>query len=147
MGQFYGNIALRTDDLDLAAHELTALGRNALVVWQGSITMVYDRGCDDQDIDELARLSRTLSERAECIALASCNHDDDVLLSILCDRGTEVDRYDSTPGYFEGDAASDVDQLIRRTHRTTVGQIASYNAGDSQLMARIAEGFVGGVTW
>jgi hypothetical protein len=149
MGQFYANIALKTEDLDLVAHELTALGRDALVVRQDGITMVYDRRCDDQDIDELARLSRTLSERAKCVALASCNHDDDVLLLILCDRGTEVDRYDSTPGYFEGgtgdagdagDAGapsggeagqlcaafgvakrvSDVDQLLRRTHRSTV---------------------------
>jgi hypothetical protein len=146
MGQFYANIALKTEDLDLVAHELTVLGRDALVVRQDGITMVYDRRCDDQDIDELARLSRTLSERAGCVALASCNHDDDVLLLILCDRGTEVDRYDSTPGYFEGgtgdagDAGapsggeagqlcaafgvakrvSDVDQLLRRTHRSTV---------------------------
>jgi hypothetical protein len=146
MGQFYANIALKTNDLDLVEHELATLGRDALVVRQGSITMVYDRRCDDQDIDELARLSRSLSERAECVALASCNHDDDVLLLILCDRGMEVDQYDSTPGYFEGDAgdagdagdpsggdagqlcaafgvpkrARDVDQLLRRTHRATV---------------------------
>lgn len=102
MGNFYANITLRTTDIDGVAHTLAAAGRDAWVAHDDRVTMVFDRECDDQDVDALERLSTTLSTSAGCAALAVCNHDDDALLVLSIDGGNVVDRYESNPGYFAG---------------------------------------------
>jgi hypothetical protein len=102
MGNFYANITLRTDDGDQVAKTLTALGRDAWTAQDARVTMVFDRQCDDQDTDALERLTVALSQVLSCAALAACNHDDDVLLLLSVDAGKVVDRYESTPDFFQG---------------------------------------------
>ncbi len=102
MGHFYANIALRNDDVDEVARTLTALGRDAWIARDARVTMVFDRQCDDQDTEALERLSIALSQALSCAALAACNHDDDVLFLLSVDAGKVVDRYESTPGFFQG---------------------------------------------
>jgi hypothetical protein len=102
MGNFYANIALRTDDVDGVAQALTALRSDAWIAQDARVTMVFDRQCDDQDTEALERLSVALSQALSCAALAACNHDDDVLLLLSVDAGEIVDRYESTPGFFHG---------------------------------------------
>jgi hypothetical protein len=134
MGNFYANIVIPDSDVGRVASAVDELGRRAYVATDGKATVVLDERCDKQDLDELQRLARELSKKLGGVALATCNHDDDVLWYALASNGGIVDTYESNPGYFEGgpdtpkggdaallcdafDAAgkeSDVDALLRR---------------------------------
>ena len=105
MGNFYSNIVLREADLDRVASALARLNRRAYVAGDGTTSFVFDERCDDQDLEEIERLAQQLSRNLGCVALASCNHDDDILWYALVDGGKTVDTYDSNPGYFSGASA------------------------------------------
>jgi hypothetical protein len=102
MGNFYANITLPLTDIDAVAGALTDLDRVAWLASDGRATVVFDRACDEQDERQLERLAVALSKRLDCAALGAGNHDDDVLLLVLAERGKVTDRYDSNPGYFKG---------------------------------------------
>ena len=107
MGNFYTNIVLSDTNVDTVASLLEALGRRAYAASEGKVTVVYDERCDEQDLEELERLSRTLSARLNRTAIAFCNHDDDVLWYALVEDGKVTDRYNSRPGYFDGASGRD----------------------------------------
>jgi hypothetical protein len=102
MGNLYANISLRTSDVEAVVRTVTALDRHAYVAREGDVTYVFDEQCDEQDLEDLERLAIALSKELACVAFAACNHDDDVLVILLADRGAVTDRYDSNPGYFDG---------------------------------------------
>jgi hypothetical protein len=135
MGNFYANVALDTIDLDAVAGAIARLDRQAYVARDARATYVFDEQCDEQDLDELERLTTALSKDLQCVALGACNHDDDALVLLLAKAGALVDRYDSTPEFDGppgpprgGDAArlsaafgvpdkgGVVDALLRRRH-------------------------------
>lgn len=115
MGNFYANITLRTPDIDTVVSVLDDLRRTAYVGTDGKSTVVFDEECDNQDLNVLQHLATQLSTRLDCVALAVCNHDDDVLWYALVAAGTLVDSYDSNPEYFgtgrEGPRGGDADKL------------------------------------
>jgi hypothetical protein len=106
MGNFYTNIVLREGDHARVAAAVDDLGRRAYVATAGMTTVVFDEQCDRQDLDEIQGLTRKLSDRLGCVALATCNHDDDVLLYVLVRNGVVADTYESDPGYFSGGGGS-----------------------------------------
>ena len=107
MGNFYTNIVLSDTNVDAVASMLEMLGRRAYAASEGKVTVVYDERCDEQDLDELERLSRTLSAKLNRTAIAFCNHDDGVLWYALVEQGKVTDRYNSSPGYFDGASGRD----------------------------------------
>ena len=102
MGSFYTNITLRTDRHDDVVEALHDLHRDAFVsaAHKGSI-VVFDKKCEDQDVDSLKQLAGALSTRLKCPALGVLNHDDDILMYVLFDSGRLLDEYNSSPGYFD----------------------------------------------
>jgi hypothetical protein len=102
MGNFYGNITLRTDDRAGVMITLGALRRDAYVVSTPGFVVVYDR--EELDRSRLNRLLLKLSEHFACVGFAVAVGDDDVLEYGLADRGRLVDEYDSNPGYDTGRA-------------------------------------------
>ena len=117
MGNFYANVALRTSDIEAVVRTVTALDRHAYVAREGDVTYVFDEQCDEQDLEDLERLAIALSKELACVALGACNHDDDVLVMLLAERGALTDRYDSNPGYFDGapspPSGGDAERLCR----------------------------------
>jgi hypothetical protein len=102
MGSFYTNITLRTERHDDVVSLLRDEGREAFVSRpQRGCVVVYDRECEDQDIEVLKKLGGLLSTKLRCAALGVLNHDDDVLIYMLHDNGKLVDEYNSSPAYFD----------------------------------------------
>lgn len=99
MGNFYVNHAVRTTDHDRVKDLLA--GRDAYIspVING-IAAVYDKEADSQDEDITAGLAKLLSAKMDTVVMAILNHDDDILMYWLSDRGTQTDAYNSTPNYF-----------------------------------------------
>jgi len=131
MGSFYTNITLRTTQQASVTDALRSAGREAYVSEpMNGCTVVYDRECDDQDIEVLKKLASSLSAKLKCAALAVLIHDDDVLIYTLHENGKLTDEYISAPGYFDDSADSD-----------------SPEGGDATVLARAfgAEGNVGQV--
>lgn len=104
MGSFYTNITLRGPEPEPVAAALAELGRTAIVTpaVNGYVT-VFDETCESQDVRLLDVLAGDLSRRLACAALAALNHDDDVLVYRLYDRGALVDHYESAPGWDTGE--------------------------------------------
>lgn len=115
MGNFYTNIVVPEPDADAVASLLERSHRRAYVAGTGTVSIVYDSVCDDQDLDELQKLTRILSGELQRPALAFCNHDDDVLWFALAQGGRIIDVYNSYPGYFdesgEEPSGGDADRL------------------------------------
>jgi hypothetical protein len=102
MGSFYTNITLRTDRLDDVVEVLHDLERDAYVSQpQKGCLVVFDKECEEQDVDTIKRLASALSSRLKTPALGVLNHDDDILMYVLYDNGKLLDEYNSSPGYFE----------------------------------------------
>lgn len=107
MGGFYTNVTLRGPDQETLIRSLHEMGRVCVVSpeFKKSI-VVFDEECESQNESVLTSFGRTLSERFDCPALALLNHDDDVLLYWLIDRGQIIDQYNSCPDYFGGPGPS-----------------------------------------
>jgi hypothetical protein len=102
MGSFYTNITLRTDRQDEVVAALHDAERDAFVSRpQNGCIVVFDRECEEQDIEVLKKLSATLSAKLRCAALGVLNHDDDILMYVLYESGKFVDEYTSSPAYFD----------------------------------------------
>ena len=104
MGNFYTNMTVRTSDREALIEHMRGIGRNCFVslVYRG-FTVVYDRLCDEQDVRDLELLTTELSAQFHCSALATLNHDDDVLWMGLASRGEWVTTY-SSDQIFSGSA-------------------------------------------
>lgn len=102
MGSFYTNITLRTDRHDDVVTALHDAERDAFVSkpLNGCI-VVFDRECEEQDIEVMKKLSGTLSAKLRCAALGVLNHDDDILMYFLHENGKLIDEYNSSPAYFD----------------------------------------------
>jgi hypothetical protein len=95
MGNFYTNFEVlggNSTDLVRVAKEL---GRRAFVVSaKNGNALLFDADCDEQDVVEIERLGKQLSERLRLAVVASMNHDDDHLLLWIF-RSGKVTRYES----------------------------------------------------
>jgi hypothetical protein len=102
MGSFYTNVALKGPTQAAVVEHLRAQGRDAYVApTLGGVTVVYDAACESQDQRILASLAAELSRTFACSALAALVYDDDFLVYLLFQGGTQVDEYNSDPMYFE----------------------------------------------
>jgi hypothetical protein len=104
MGCFYTNLTLRSTDTERIVQSLTKARRTALVAPPiDGFTVVYDEASESQKEKANDDLARHLTSQLDCAGLVAINHDDDILWLALYERGTLVDEYDSTPGYFGGE--------------------------------------------
>jgi len=102
MGNFYTNITLKTTDSQRIATTLSQARRTALISpADRGFTVVFDEASEKQDVEVLGSLAIDLSRSCACPAIAVLNHDDDVLMYWLYDRGELVDEYNSDPAYFD----------------------------------------------
>lgn len=101
MGNFYVNLTARTTKRE-AIGNLFA-GRNALIspIINDSFVVVYDQEADYQIWPLVEALGKELSGHLASTVFAVLNHDDDVLVCALYDRGEQTDIYNSTPNFFE----------------------------------------------
>lgn len=103
MGHFYVNFTLKGPTRDAVAAALR--GREAFVASAKSgAVVVWDEESEEQDLGIVSAMAKRLSAKFACPVLAALNHDDDVLWLRLYEAGKLADTYDSTPGYFDGDA-------------------------------------------
>jgi hypothetical protein len=105
MGLFYANLTLTTTDRDAVKRQLCEQDRMAYVSPPGTeFTVVFDRQMEDQDFGAIDSFVKQMTRSLGCIGLAAVLHDDDVLYLTLVDKGIVVDRYDSSPAYFDADS-------------------------------------------
>ena len=108
MGNFYTNITLRTEQQEEVVAALRDLEREAFVSPPDkSCIVVFDEETEDQDFEGLKKLAGALSSALKCPALAVLVHDDDILMYSLHEDGKQRDEYNSSPGYFDGDAGTE----------------------------------------
>lgn len=96
MGNFYTNITLRTKERASVINYMRSNGRACFVspTLRG-FTSVFERRCDEQDVNELEALASELSAQFRCLALAVLNHDDDILWIGTASNGEWVTTYRS----------------------------------------------------
>jgi hypothetical protein len=99
VGNFYTNITTVGPSQDELLPYLRELRRAAYVSPTiQEVTVIYDRECDKQRVEDLHQLSAALTERFDCKAAAALVHDDDVLFFAAYDRGELVTEYESSAG-------------------------------------------------
>jgi hypothetical protein len=104
MGATYTNIVLRTADRARVADFLETRGKPAYVgPARDGYTIVFDSAADD-DPNTNGVLAEELSGALGCAAIGWIVYDSDITAYTLCERGQVIDRYDSRPGYRDGDA-------------------------------------------
>jgi hypothetical protein len=119
MGNWYTNVSVKGAQQSDVVALLEELGRRAYVTPETSgWIVVYDQQTDEFDLGVLESLALTLSTRLSCIALASCNADDDVLWLALYENGSLSTRYASSRKSFEDggefpDPKETADVLVR----------------------------------
>jgi len=114
VGAFFTNYQVRSDSMEDVIRVLNSSVRRRAYISppkNGWVT-VYDESSDDQDERELQRLAKTISKDLSTSAFAFLNHDSDVLLYFLYERGVLADEYNSNPDYFE-----EADQATRERCR------------------------------
>jgi hypothetical protein len=119
MGNFYVNLTARTTNREEIGNLLA--GRDAVIspVLDGNLVVVYDKEADYQAWPLIEALAEEISRRLTTTVFVVLNHDDDVLLCALYDRGEQTYLYNSNPDFFEGTAAKrgpaggDADLLCR----------------------------------
>jgi len=96
MGNFYTNVTLRTTQRQALIEHMRTHGRACFMspAQRGFVT-VYDRLCEEQDVNDLQALAQDLSSTFHCTALAVLNHDDDVLWLGLTRNGDWLSTYRS----------------------------------------------------
>jgi hypothetical protein len=71
----------------------------------GDVVVVFDRACEEQDIEETDRLATDLTRDLGCVGVTVMNHDDDMLVYQVHSRGALVDEYFSNPRLFDPSAS------------------------------------------
>lgn len=121
MGSFFTNVQVRLGDAELEpllaalradatdAVEVDApdeADRTVLVLPPdaGGWVAIYDQRTESQDLGALEALGRLASRATGAPTVSILVHDSDVLDLRLYRDGELVDRFDSFPGYFEGEA-------------------------------------------
>jgi hypothetical protein len=108
VGSFYTNVTVRVTDEQAVQQHLASKDQRAFVSrTEGSALVVFGRDSEDQDYAVLCDLAADLSTQFKCVALAVMNHDDDVLLYTLYQRGRAIDAYNSAPAYFDEDRSAE----------------------------------------
>ena len=103
MGNSYVNYTLRGPGHQAVAAVLA--GRNAIVTpAHNGCVAVFDEKSDEQTRAAMDDLGARLSRELHCPVLSVLVHDDDLFCYHLFDRGDCIDRYDSSPGYFDPSA-------------------------------------------
>jgi hypothetical protein len=130
MGNFYTNYTVRGPSQQAVAVALT--GRSAIVTpQQDGCVVVFDEQSDEQNMEVLTELAQHLSGQLRCPVLVVLNHDDDILWYQLHVGGEPVDSYDSSPSYFDADAApsepegGDAQKLCAAFGSTNVAEVES----------------------
>lgn len=102
MESFYVSHTLGCTDVEAVVAALR--GRNAFVTpaHRGCV-VVLDEEAEGQEPEVVLTLGCQLSAELDVPVLAALNHDDDILLLALCERGWVVDQYNSAPELFEPD--------------------------------------------
>lgn len=103
MGNHYVNYTLRGPSQRDVARLLA--GRSAYVTPEEDGCVVAFDEESEQNGEVIPPLAARLSLELHCPVLAVLNHDDDILRYQLYLGGELTDEYDSTPGYFDSDAA------------------------------------------
>lgn len=101
MGNWYTNVSIKGSAQNAVSSALGELGRRAYVTPEVNGWIVYDQESDKFDLNELESLTKTLSARLSCTALASFNADDDVVWLGTYENGTLKTRYASERKLFE----------------------------------------------
>jgi hypothetical protein len=100
MGSFYVNFVARTKNRGEIGDFLA--GRDAYISpVLDEVVLFYDKEADAQDWPLIEELARRLSDRLATVVLATLNHDDDILMCCLFEKGEQKDSYNSAPDYFE----------------------------------------------
>ena len=105
MGSFITNLHVRGADQESIATALQSLRATPAYLSGGrgdAWVSVFPDGVD-QDSAALQTLGAELSQRLQRPVIAFLVHDSDIFAYMLFDKGKELDRYDSAPGYFSGE--------------------------------------------
>jgi hypothetical protein len=103
MGAFFTNYQVRSDSAEKVIGVAARSVKTRAYVSppkDGWVT-VYDETSDDQDQEELQRLAKVLSRDLSTAVFAFLDHDSDILMYFLYERGEVVDEYNSNPDYFD----------------------------------------------
>ena len=118
MGNFYTNVVVRGPTEDEVAETLLGLRRTSLVVTHpAGFVFVYDAEADTQREGVVESLALALATRLRCPALASLNHDDDVLLLWLYDRDGAETRFGSGVGFEDGEQPANAAAFAEQVRR------------------------------
>lgn len=99
MGSFYTNITLVGPDRDAILEFLRDQHHTAFVSrTERGITVVYDRQCDEQKVEDLHELAAKLTKRFTSTAVSALVHDDDALFFAAYTDGELITEYDSSVG-------------------------------------------------
>lgn len=102
MGLFYTNVILYKAQQQQIAEFMNKRNRISFVSpTLRDFTVVYEKETENQDIKVLKKLTKSLSKKFKCKALASLVHDSDLYLYWLYDNARLLDSYNSLPGYFD----------------------------------------------
>ncbi len=113
MGNFYVSFAVRDAEQDAVAAALKKHGRQVFVSpQQDSFVYFYDAQADEQDVEVIEQLGASISGDLQTAILTTLNHDDDVFMYWLFDRGELVDTYNSFPGYFDSDDDDETEGVL-----------------------------------
>ena len=104
MGNFYVNLAVRSDDQDQIASHVPKGDPSVLGPVVNGWTVLSSERLETQDEDILKDYGRRLSKAMNVPVIGTLNHDDDVLLVMLFHEGDLVSNYNSDPEYWtDGD--------------------------------------------
>ncbi len=109
MGAFFTNFHIRGDSPERVAAVLKRRIRARAYVSEAKNGWVsaYDISCEEQNVDELQRLAKALSEELGAAVFAFLVHDSDVFYYWLYEHGALRDEYNSCPDYFSDDGVDD----------------------------------------
>jgi len=105
MGTFVTNLHARDADRNAVIEALRSLGVVPAYVRdspESTWTSIFPEAAD-QDQAALFGLARGLSKALKRPVIAFIVHDSDIFLYWLYDKGNELDRYNSAPGFFTGE--------------------------------------------
>ncbi len=103
---FYTSITLRGPEQRQLVSYLSAMLRTAYVSPStGGVTVVYDRESENQAIPPMGQFVGQLSGDFQCPALVALLHDGAFLWYRLYVAGEEQDEYNSSPWYYDAEAA------------------------------------------